>query len=156
MNPLARILLLGAATGMRSMTAAAELSAALGDRPIPPRSPTAARLLARPVVGTVLRVAAAGEMVGDKLPVVPDRIEPGPLLGRVAIGAALGAVVASEAGESGSLGALAGGAAALGATVLAFHLRRAVTARAGAPDLPIALAEDWLAVALARLGAEAR
>jgi uncharacterized membrane protein len=95
-------------------------------------------------------VAAVGEMIADKLPGVPDRIESGPLLGRAVLGAVAGGVLARRNRESGVLGALLGGTAALVAAHAGFQARRALTRTAGLPDLPVALCEDALALALAR------
>jgi uncharacterized membrane protein len=98
----------------------------------------------------VLGIASAAEHVADKLPGTPNRTDPGPLGGRIASGALCGAVVARRAGESAATGALAGALAAAAATFAAYEIRHALTADAGLPDLPVALAEDLGAVVLAR------
>jgi uncharacterized membrane protein len=150
MTGLLRSAELGAASGLRSMAAPAGLSRRLagsrGDRP----GGVLADLLARTPTRSLLEMAALGEMIADKLPGIPDRIEPGPLLGRAVFGALAGGVLARRNRESGALGALLGGAAALLAAHAGFRARRALTRTAGLPDLPVALCEDALALALAR------
>jgi uncharacterized membrane protein len=132
------------------MAAPSQLARALG-RGAPSGAPRGlAALLARPSTRTVLQLALLGEMVVDKLPLVPDRIEPGPLSGRALLGALAGGVLARVEGRSGALGGLLGGAGAVLAAHAGYHARRALTRRAGLPDLPVALCEDGLAVALAR------
>lgn len=142
---------LGAVAGLRSMTAPALLSrhfARYG------ADEGLARLLGTSPVPSLLAVAAAGELVADKTPFVPNRTDPLPAAGRVAMGALMGVAVADWQGESRVLAALAGAAAALGTTFLGYHLRRAA-ADAGLPDLPVALAEDVVAVSTAAALAEA-
>lgn len=152
MRMLARSALLGVATGMRSMAAPSQLSRHLrgcgrqrGEGPI-------RGALRRPGVSAALQVAAAGEMVVDKLPIVPARVTRGPLFARLVIGTMAGAVGAELNDRSRAVGALIGGAGALLGALLGYHARRALTRSAGLPDLPVALAEDALAIHLARMG----
>ena len=134
MSAAFRYLALGAASGLRSMAAPSQLS----------------RHLDAPVRG-LLRAAAAGEMIVDKLPVVPDRTDPGPLVGRALLGAGSAAVLARSRRETPARGALLGGVGAVAGAFAGFHLRRALTRRAGLPDLAVAVCEDAIAVAAARL-----
>lgn len=147
---LARSALLGAATGLRSMAAPSQLSRFLSGRSPGHGGGSIMRVLHRPAVSAALQVAAAGEMMVDKLPIVPDRVSAGPLFGRVAIGAMAGAVGAGLGERPRAAGALLGATGALLGAYLGFHARRALTRRAGLPDLPVALAEDALAIQLAR------
>src|SRR5205085_2273003 len=91
--------LLGFASGLRTFTGPAALAHSRrlggGDR-----------------VARGLTVAAAGELVGDKLPAVPARTAPGPLAERVVAGALVGHVAAGPAGAA--LGAAAAVAGAFG------------------------------------------
>lgn len=150
LRSLGRSALLGAATGMRSMAAPSQLSRSLSVCSPRPADAAMTRILRRPAVAAALQVAAVGEMVVDKLPIVPDRISPGPLFGRLMIGAMAGSVGAGTNGRSRAAGALLGGIGAVIGAYLGFHARRALTRRAGLPDLPVALAEDALAIQLAR------
>lgn len=145
---LARAAALGAVAGMRSMAAPAAVSRHLaGDDG--GADGVIERLLAHPAAPWVLGLASLAEHVADKLPGTPNRTDPGPLGARIASGALCGALVARREGESGAAGAVVGALAAAAATFAAYQLRHALTADAGLPDLPVALAEDVAAVALA-------
>jgi len=141
---------LGAAAGMRTMSAPAALSRRLAGGGAEPEGGLE-RLLAHPAAPWVLGIASAAEHVADKLPGTPDRTDAGPLTARMASGALCGAVVARRAGESAAAGALVGALAAAAATFAAYEIRHALTADAGVPDLPVALAEDFGAVSLAEV-----
>ena len=68
--------------------------------------------IAPPNVRLVFRLLSAGELVADKLPRTPSRIDPGPLVGRIVSGTAVGYVVCRRARQSIWVGILLGGAAA--------------------------------------------
>lgn len=150
---------LGAVTGLRTFTGAALLARELSRRTS--RRVWWARdtsrleeLLAEPAIARAIQVMAAGELIADKLPGMPDRITPGPLAGRALIGAILGALVVGE--DRRAIGALAGGSAAVAATFAGWWLRREAARATYLPDAALALAEDALAVVVAReLAAEA-
>jgi uncharacterized membrane protein len=93
---------------------------------------------------------AAGELVRDKIPGLPDRIEPAPLLARATSGAVSGAALSQAAGEPLAAGAVPGAAAAVLSAFGMYHLRRTLTHRFGLPDLPVALAEDAAALSIGR------
>ena len=151
---------LGAVAGLRSMMPLALLSAHLTRAPHPPAGPVA--LLGRPSVCRALVLAAAAELVADKLPFVPARTAPLPLAGRLAAGAVV-AAAASQLGHAARgngtwrrgpargwlLPALAGAAAALGGSLIGSRFR-AAGAHLQLPDLPLALAEDAAALLVAR------
>jgi uncharacterized membrane protein len=127
-----RAAVLGIATGPRTFLAPAALAlrGRLGDG----RLGKAAKV--------VLPALALGELVGDKLPMAPPRVEGPGLVGRVASGAFAGHVV------GGSRGARAGSAFALAATYPSQLLRAQIVARAQIPDLACAVPEDLIATTL--------
>jgi uncharacterized membrane protein len=88
-------------------------------------------------------VLAAGELVGDKLPVAPPRVEGPGLVGRVVSGALSGRV------SGGVRGARVGAAFALAATYPSQVLRAQIVSRTGVPDIACAVPEDLLAATLA-------
>jgi uncharacterized membrane protein len=92
-----------------------------------------------------LALAAAGELVGDKLPSVPSRTAPGPLALRVAAGAFCGHVL------GGRSGLVAGAAGAAAGSFAGQRARGELAERTGRPDAVFAVAEDALAYALAAL-----
>lgn len=87
---LGRSALAGAATGSRSLTAAAAL--ALSASPAAKAQPD--RTLANPKVKLAASALAASEWVTDKLPITPSRLKPAGLVPRLAGAAACGVVIA--------------------------------------------------------------
>jgi uncharacterized membrane protein len=155
---LARPALIGAATGSRSFTGLAALALAT------PASASAQpdRTLGRTWVKALVTSGAVGELVADKLPAAPDRLELRGLAPRVLI-----AVFTSQAvvrrpwpprtGDPGPGPATAGTAVAaaavavgtaLAAAWLGSHWRRVAARRVGR-DWPGAILEDAAAESLA-------
>jgi uncharacterized membrane protein len=141
---------IGLVAGMRSLTAPAVVSDRLARSRNGGLVALPVRLLQSPAVAAALKVMAAGELVADKTPGIPARIEPLPLAARAATGALSGAAVAAADGESAATGALLGGLAAVVATYGMYHLRRRLAEALPVPDALLGLAEDALAVAVAR------
>jgi uncharacterized membrane protein len=121
--------ILGGVSGVRTFTAPAVL--ALRGR------------LGRGPIRRAVPLLAAGELIADKLPFIPPRSDPPSLLGRVASGTAVGALVA------GPRGAGAGAAGAAATTYASERLRGALGQRLPLSDPLLGLAEDVLAVAVA-------
>lgn len=96
-------------------------------------------------VRRTLAAAAIGELIADKLPFVPDRTSPGPLLGRACAGAYAASEVVVRHGGIRTFAAIGGALGAIGATFGAYHARRVLVAR-GVPPLLAALVEDAIAV----------
>ena len=134
-NAVGRAALLGAAAGARSATPLAVL-AGHG---------------ANGWVKALSTVAATGELIVDKLPGTPSRLQPAPLAGRAAAGALAGGLDARRRHRGIVLAAVIGAGAAVGASY-AGAFWRAYTARRGFA-LPGALIEDAVAIALASAGA---
>jgi uncharacterized membrane protein len=145
---LLRAAALGAATGSRSTAGIAAV--ALTARRDDPGA-LASRLGGR-TGGALTAVAAAGELVLDKLPVVPSRLAPQGLAPRIAFGATAAGAVARRDGHDSGLPGLVGAASAVGNALLWVRLREAGRRRFGT-DRPGAFAEDALAALLAWLGA---
>lgn len=138
---LAQAIGLGAIAGMRSMAAPALVSHHLAHD----HSESLGRpfsLVGSPTVATLLKFPALGEMVLDKLPIVPSRIELPPLLGRIGSGALVGATLYRTHGRNLLVGALVGGLAALASTYLIYHLRRVAGERLNVPDGVLGAVED--------------
>lgn len=144
-------LAIGVVTGMRSMLAPALVSRALAERPDLDGAGEAARLLTSSPVRPLLLPLAAGEMLGDKLPVAPDRTIAPSLAFRLLSGGLSAAALAGVRREPVLLPALLGASAAVLAAKLGLALRKPAQ-----PD-PLAnatlgLVEDGLALTLGRAG----
>lgn len=155
-TPLTRALLLGAVAGMRSQLPIALLGLESSRGRFDPGRSWLARRLATPggVAATVL--ASVGELVGDKLPVTPDRTRPGPFTGRVATGTLVGAAVYQDADLPVAYGAVVGAVAAAASTLALARARSALGRRTPLPDLAWGLVEDALAVTLGLLAVQSR
>jgi uncharacterized membrane protein len=95
-----------------------------------------------------LALTANGELIGDKLPVTPSRISAPSIYGRLVMGGIAGAVVAYEARQSTTLGALTGLAGATAGSYAGYYARRTLGQRTGFPDFVWAVSEDALALGL--------
>jgi uncharacterized membrane protein len=135
--------LIGCVCGLRSMTAPAVVAwgAHLGWLHLQ-ASPLA--FFNHQISLAIFSVFAIGELVADKLPLIPARTEAGPLAVRVIFGAMCGAALCVSAAVSPLLGTLLG---ALGGIAGAFagynYRRRLATIVLG---LVLALFEDLVAV----------
>jgi uncharacterized membrane protein len=143
-----RALALGVVTGLRSQLAAALLAwrQTRGDLPEPVEGP-AGLLRRRPAVGTLM-LAAAGEIVADKLPQTPSRLDTGPLLGRLGLGATAGAGIAAAYDRSRLVGGALGVAGAALGSWAGARYRAALAERSDLPDAVWATLEDATAIAL--------
>ena len=107
-------------------------------------------VLRHPAARPAAAVADAGELVADKLPTTPSRLEPPGLAGRV-VSASLAAAVLARSGHRRPIPAMAVASAAALAAAKVCHDARAALAR-HLPDPVVAVAEDALAIGLAALG----
>ena len=139
------VLLLGACTGLRTMTPIAVLCwfayrNALHFQGW--RSFTASL-----VSVIIFTLGALGEYVGDKLPNTPARTAPIGLLGRSAFGAFVGLLLAQPLLLNPVAAILLGIVGALLGTYGGWFVRTRTVAALKCPDLPVALAEDCLTIA---------
>ena len=128
---LGRSLLLGLAAGGRS---------SLGYLAVARNSPW-------PAATAVAAVSVVGEVVADKLPVTPSRLDPLPLLGRVTAGAVGGLALARGRHANVILPALVGAGGAVAGSVLGAAWRE--IAASNGWTWQAALAEDAASLALA-------
>jgi uncharacterized membrane protein len=100
--------------------------------------------------GSAAKAVALGELIADKLPNIPDRVAPAPLLGRVAAGALVGVMIGGRTGRSRGELAIIGGFVAFGSTHATYRMRRALSERL--PAAAAALVEDAIVVGAALTG----
>ena len=152
MNTATQTFVIGVVCGMRSTFGPALVSHKLSGQGVTGRRETGLSVfsfMASPKTANFLKIAAAGELIADKLPQTPARTQPGPLVGRALSGALCGAALGRAAGSLTSRGARTGAVVgALGAVTGSYafyYLRHYLTDAQNLPDLPVALTEDALA-----------
>jgi uncharacterized membrane protein len=95
----------------------------------------------------VFSLLAIGELIADKLPVIPKRTAPAPLMARVLTGALCGACLCAAAGKSLLAGALLGGIGGIVGAFLGYGVRRRLDVHI--KDAVVAVCEDAIAIGLA-------
>jgi len=143
-NSSVQALGLGAIAGMRAMAAPALLSHYLNHDPAGALYNSPLRFLQRPLVGTTLKFLAGAELIGDKLPFAPARINPPQLAPRLISGAIVGATVAGANQKSKVKGAFLGMAGALAAACGFYYLRKKIGEESHLPNVALGLMEDAL------------
>ncbi len=147
----ARAATLGFVAGLRSMTPFALLSAASQRQGSPAgfaaMQPAPLGLLRSRGTLVVTGLAVIGELVGDKLPMVPNRTQPGPLGARLVVGGLAGAAVGADARLNPIVCGVLGAAAAAASSYAGASYRKAADAT-GVPDVVWALLEDATAIGL--------
>lgn len=132
------------AARMQAIGCAARLGRSAGLRTFTPLAALALGGVGRPArARRLLVVLAIGEIVADKLPWTPSRLEIASVAGRATSAALCGATVAGPTGVAPAVGG------AIAATYGGYHARAALVRRTGWPDLVWALVEDVVAIALA-------
>jgi uncharacterized membrane protein len=141
--------LLGFVTGLRSMTPLALLN--WTKRIGIDADSTMDRVLDAPASRVVSSLLAVGELVGDKLPVMPSRLAIGPLLGRLTIGAVAGATICQRSRLSPVVGAAIGATAAGAGSAASYYSRKSLDKVRFVPNFVWAGMEDLLALGLGYL-----
>ena len=95
----------------------------------------------------ILSLLAVGELVADKLPTVPKRTAPAPLIARLVTGGFSGACFCAAAGKSLLAGTLLGGIGGIVGAFLGYDIRRRLDLHI--KDLVVAICEDAIAIGLA-------
>jgi uncharacterized membrane protein len=133
---------IGVVAGLRSLTAPAILAWAAHRKYTRLRMPVAGVLTSK-ISRRAIKLAA-GELLADKLPLTPNRINPGPLAARLVSGAACGAAlswaVKAPWNEGAALGAAGAVAGAFGGYYARKHLSKSRS------TLAVALVEDAVAI----------
>ena len=140
---------IGAAAGLRSMAPLAIVAWAAQSWPAVHETPLA--FMSAPVTAWILTAFAATELVADKLPFIPSRLDPGPLVARAVSGGLCAAVCCAAAHQSLVVGAVAGALGGLAGAFAGHRARRNLVRAAKLPDFAVALAEDAVAIGVALL-----
>ena len=146
----ARAAALGFVGGLRSMTPLALLSQ-LRSQGEDASSSNLVGYLNSPAARIITGLLAAGELVGDKLPATPSRISPGPLGGRVVIGAFAGWILCQQSRQSPLLGALLGGIGAAAGSAAGYYGRSWLDKVTKWPDPIFGVVEDLVTLGLGYL-----
>ena len=97
----------------------------------------------------IFSLLAIGELVADKLPMIPKRTAPAPLIARIITGGLCGACLCAAAGQSFVAGALLGGIGGIVGAFLGYGIRRRLVNYLHVNDFVVAVCEDVVAVGLA-------
>jgi len=145
MSVLITAFIVGVACGLRALIGLAAVSWAASCQELPLQGTWLAFLgfRATPFITTLL---AIGELVTDKLPKTPSRLVPPQFGARVSMGALTGAAIGASQGNL-LMGFLSGIAGSILGT-LGGSKARAAAAKLFGRDLPAALLEDIVAIAL--------
>ena len=103
--------------------------------------------LGKTTVAVILSLLALGELIGDKLPKTPPRIQLAPLVVRIITGALSGAALCFAGGQRWLLGILCGAVGAICGTFGGYYARRYLVQERHIPDLIVALVEDFITIA---------
>jgi uncharacterized membrane protein len=145
---LATALTLGVVAGLRSQLPLALLGWRIRQQSSSHEAASLPAIFHNPLFAPVVTTLAGAELIGDKLPFTPSRLNRGSLAGRLLLGGLAGAITAKASRQSLALGTLAGASGAIGGTFGGYHARKAVVQLSGIPDPIVALAEDAIAVGL--------
>ena len=136
--------MLGGIAGMRTMAAPAILSRSVVEGRVASLENTPFAALGSRRVSTALRALEIGELIVDKLPIVPSRTSPPPLLGRAASGALVGAAMFASGGRRTVMGGALGAVSAMVMAYAAERLRMQIIQRLGVPNAVAGLLEDGI------------
>jgi uncharacterized membrane protein len=134
---------IGAVAGLRVLTAPAILAWATERRLIRRGSSPFATIIS----GTAARRItdfALSELIADKLPFTPSRLNAAPLASRIVSGAICGATIYGVVKRPLTEGAVLGGIGAIAGAFAGYHMRKRLSR--DMPDLGVAILEDAFAI----------
>jgi uncharacterized membrane protein len=138
---------IGIVAGLRSLTAPAVVAWAAHFGWLNLHN-SALGFMSSTAVVAIFSLLAIGELVADKLPMIPKRTAPGPLLARIITGGLCGACLCAVAGKSLVAGALLGGTGGVIGAFAAYEVRRRLVSNLCIRDFVVAVCEDLLAVGM--------
>ncbi|QBD78696.1 DUF4126 family protein [Ktedonosporobacter rubrisoli] len=148
-QPYLRAALLGFACGLRSLSPLALLDWSKKFKPNP--STKLEQILNSPATRIATSLLATGELVVDKLPGTPSRLNIGPLLGRLSVGALAGVSICQRYRQMPALGLLLGAAGAWAGSYAGYYARTTLSKNSKLPGFAVGLLEDGAAYGLGLL-----
>ena len=139
---------IGIVAGLRSLTAPAVVAwaAHLGWLSL---NGSSLGFMGSTAAAIIFSIFAIGELIGDKLPMIPKRTALAPLLARIVTGGLCGASLCAAANQSLLIGALLGGTGAVIGAFAGYDIRRRLVSKLNIKDILIAIPEDLIAIGLA-------
>jgi len=134
---------IGAVAGLRTLAAPAVLAWAAKRRSIRLGSSPLATIVSAKASKRITDFAVS-ELIADKLPFTPSRLNAGPLASRIISGAICGATIYGVVKRPLTEGAVLGGLGAIAAAFAGYHMRKRLSR--DMPDLAVAVLEDALAI----------
>ena len=134
---------IGAVAGLRPMMALAVIACALRRGWIRPGRSPFARIVSASASKRIAEFAIA-ELIADKLPFTPSRLNAAPLASRVVSAAICGVAIHGTLKQPLAKGAVLGGLGALAGATAGYYLRRRLNHEM--PDFAVGLLEDALAI----------
>jgi len=139
---LLQTLSLGLLAGMRTTSAPLIVNQMLRKHPSKKLSKSSLKFMRSEKAGIAFKIFAAGELVGDKLPFTPNRIEPGGIIGRCITGGLSGASIFKANDLNVFIGAFIGSATAFAGTFGSYFLRKTIVKNSNIDDPLIGALED--------------
>ncbi|WP_413667717.1 DUF4126 family protein [Mucilaginibacter sp. Mucisp86] len=146
LKPLWPVIGLGTLAGMRTLSAPVMTTHILSRHPSKKLDKSPLRFIQSPTIAAVLKILSVTELIADKLPSTPNRIEPAAIAGRCLSGALAGASIYKSVGGKWLTGTLIGGATAIAATYGSYYLRKNIVKANHIADPWIGAAEDALVI----------
>ena len=143
-NSFALALLIGFLSGFRSLTPSAVTAWGVHLGWFKLQHPFS--LIGSTAAVWTLSVLALAELIGDKLPITPNRTSPPGLIARIVMGALAGTCIFSGAGGGAILGAVLGLLGALAGTFAGYKARTGIVKVLNVPDIYVALIEDLITI----------
>jgi uncharacterized membrane protein len=137
--------LIGVISGLRSLTAPVIVAWAARRNWLSLLNTPLFFMASTPAV-VLFTVLAVAELVADKLPTTPSRIEGPGLIARVVLGSLSGAALALSGRQSIAAGIVLGGLGGFIGAFAGYEIRRRLVQALKVPDLVIAILEDAVAI----------
>jgi len=145
-HPFWQVVGIGTLAGMRTSSAPAIASQILSHHHSKRLEKSLLKFMQSKTVANILTLLTVTEVIADKLPTTPNRIEAGGVIFRGLSGALAGASIYKSSGHNVIAGVLIGAASAVASTYASFFLRRGIVKRTSIADPVIGALEDALVI----------